>query len=42
MTAGDTHLPGIRGFQFLLTGLHSARIMDSEDKFVIIIKPVTL
>lgn len=42
MTAGDTHLPGIRGFQFLLTGLHSARMMDSEERFVIIMKPVTL
>ena len=42
MTAGDTHLPGIRGFQFLLTGLHSAKIMDREDKFVINIKPVAI
>ena len=42
MIAGDTHLPGIRGFQFLLTGLHSARMIDSEDRFVIVIKPVTL
>ena len=42
MTAGETHLPGIKGFQFLLNGLHSARRMDREDRFVIVIKPVTI
>ena len=42
MTAGETHLPGIRGFQFLLIGLHSAKMMDREERFVIIIKPVAI
>ena len=42
MTAGEMHLPGTKGFQFLLNGLHSAKMMDREERFVIVIKPVTV